>query len=376
MDTADLLGALRERFDLDAVVLRLLTASNSQMEPGTHVSYAVEVVGDPRPGLPLEPCQAVLVADTTSPLRMPWARTGGVAADIAWADEQLAALGRPRTAPASQLRSWNLSLLLTLPTARGKVWLKRVPPFFRHEAGALALVREAGGTVPMVLASDSTEGRFLLEDVAGEDAYSANEEMMLRMVESLVLLQHRMASDPKLLLATGVSDWRRLALLSGISGMVARDDVRAEFTPSEQSNLDHLIEMLPAELDALDRCGLPDTLIHGDFHPGNHRFDGHSLVLLDWGDSGIGHPLLDMPAFLERVPHRSLERIRAAWIGAWQRVYPEANVEAAADLIQLVAALRLAYVYRQFLDCIEESKRVYHQNDPAIWLRRAMALAR
>ncbi len=110
----------------------------------------------------------------------------------------------------------------------------------------------------MVLASDSTEGRFLLEDVAGEDAYSANEEMMLRMVESLVLLQHRMASDPKLLLATGVSDRRRLALLSGISGMVARDDVRAEFTPSEQSNLDHLIEMLPAELDALDRCGLPD----------------------------------------------------------------------------------------------------------------------
>lgn len=376
MDTTDLLAALRERFHLGAVVLRLLTASNSQMEPGTEVSYAVEVIGDPPAGLPLEPCEAVLAADSASPLRMPWARTGGVAADVAWADEQLAVLVRPRTAPASQLRSWNLSLLLTLPTGRGKVWLKHVPPFFRHEPSVLALVREAGATVPAVLASDPTEGRFLLEDVAGEDAYSANEELMLRMVESLVVLQHRMASDPKPLLATGVSDCRRLALLSHISGMLARDDVRAELTPSERSNLDHVVEVLPAQFDALYGCGLPDTLVHGDFHPGNHRFDGQRLTLLDWGDSGIGHPLLDMPAFLERVPHRSLERIRAAWIKAWQRVYPEANVEAAADLIGLVAALRLAYVYRQFLDCIEESERVYHQNDPAIWLRRAMALAR
>ena len=41
--------------------------------------------------------------------------------------------------------------------------------------------------------------------------------------------------------------------------------------------------------------------MHGDFHPGNLRGDGRHLRLLDWGDSGVGHPLLDETAFCQRL---------------------------------------------------------------------------
>src|SRR5215472_4572504 len=51
-------------------------------------------------------------------------------------------------------------------------------------------------------------------------------------------------------------------------------------------------------------------------------FDGHRLALLDWGDSGVGHPLLDMTAFIERVPLDRLDRVRAAWLNAWRNAYP------------------------------------------------------
>ena len=78
-----------------------------------------------------------------------------------------------------------------------------------------------------------------------------------------------------------------------------------------------LTERLPERLAALDACGIPETLVHGDFHPGNWRFDGHSLVLLDWGDSGIGHPMLDLSAFEERVPDEVRPRVRATWVDAW-----------------------------------------------------------
>ncbi len=375
MGAADLLAALRERFGLDAMVLRLVGASTAHFEPGAGVAYAVEMLGELPPRLPLAPCDGVVLGDDTDPLRMPWARVGGVAADIAWADGQLAALGRRRTGPAAQVRSWNLSLLLRLSTDQGILWLKHVPPFLRQEGALLRLVRDAGGDVPTVLAADPLAGLVLLEEVPGEDMYVPDEELTIRMVESLVALQQRMTSRRDAILNAGGPDWTGATLLRDASRLAARDDVRADLDPAEQAAVDRLLTTLPARLDALYRCGLEDTLVHGDFHPGNHRFDGRKLVLLDWGDSGLGHPLLDMTSFLERVPAERLDRVRAVWITAWKDAYPCADVASAAKLIRPIAALRQALIYRRFLDGIEASEQIYHRDDPARWLRRAIALA-
>ena len=345
------------------------------MEPGADVTYAVEVLGEPPPELPVSPCEGVALGDDANPLRMPWAHVGGVAADVAWADRELATRGNHRTGSAEQVRSWNLSLLLRLPTDRGVVWLKHVPPFMRHEGAVLMLVRDAGADVPAVIAADHASGLVLLEDVPGEDMYFPDEALTIRMVESFVDLQRRMTSRRYALMATGSPDWTRATLLRDVSSMVARDDVRADLDRGEQAALDRLIGTLPARLNDLYACGLADTLVHGDFHPGNHRYDGHRLVLLDWGDSGVGHPLLDMTAFLERVPPDRLERVRAAWIAAWKEAYPSADVSRAAELIRPIADLRQALIYRSFLDGIEASEQVYHREDPATWLRRAIALA-
>ena len=55
---------------------------------------------------------------------------------------------------------------------------------------------------------------------------------------------------------------------------------------------------LPARFAEVAACGMPDTLVHGDYHPGNVRGEPGNLTMLDWGDTGVGQPLLDMPAFL------------------------------------------------------------------------------
>ena len=72
-------------------------------------------------------------------------RPRGPDADLAWADAVLAAIGRPRVAPAQQVRTWNLSSLWRLETAGGAAWLKVVPPFFAHEGALLDAL--AGGPV-------------------------------------------------------------------------------------------------------------------------------------------------------------------------------------------------------------------------------------
>jgi hypothetical protein len=377
MASDDVLAALKERFGVEGFVLRLLSASTTPFEPGAEVVYAVEKVGDLPPELPLAACDDVALGEDADPRRMPWARVGGVAADVAWADRQLALLGRPRTGPALQMRTWNLSLLLRLPTSLGAVWLKHVPPFFRHEGPVITIVQEAQCvSTPPLLADDSVAGRILLGEVRGVDQHHPDEPLATRMVETLVTLQHRMMSRREAVLASGAADWRAPALLHAASDLAVRGEVRAELDRVELGALDAVIAGLAGRLEALYSCGLQDTLIHGDFHPGNHRFDGHRLVLLDWGDSGVGHPLLDMAAFLERVPAEWLHRVQSLWVAAWTARFPRAEVARAVELIQPVAALRQAIIYRRFLDAIELSEQIYHRDDPARWLRRAIALTR
>jgi len=366
-EAGDLVAALRERYGLDTVVLRLVSASTTEFQPGADVAYAVELLGDLPPGLSLEPCEELDLGSEEDPLRMPWARLGGVAADVEWADRELARLNRRRTGPPAQVRSWNLSLLLRLPTDHGVVWLKHVPPFLRHEGEIMELVRAESAAVPTIFAADRGQGRLLLDDVAGQDMYNVDSELAIRMVESHVRLQAGMTGRRGAILATGAPDWGAAALLHEVTNLLAPEGM--------VDGLDQFASRLPAMLEALYSCGLGDTLIHGDFFPGNFRFDGRRLVLLDWGDSGWGHPLLDMTAFLERIRPEQVSRVRDTWIQAWNEAYPGADVSRAADLIRPIGAVRQAVIYRRFLDGIEASERVYHRADVPRWLRRAIALS-
>ena len=121
-----------ERFGVDVTVLRLLHAETGWGTAGGPATYLAEVDSAPDHGL-TPWAGADPVAD--HPLRLPYARPGGPAADLAWADAQLTAAGRPRTGPAEQIKTWNLSSIWRLPTADGPVWLSGTGSAFRATDG-------------------------------------------------------------------------------------------------------------------------------------------------------------------------------------------------------------------------------------------------
>jgi hypothetical protein len=366
------IAVARERFGVDVIVLRMLVVASDTVNGGD-VAYLAELVGERPQDLPLTPSS---IESAEDPLRAAWAHPGGVTATIAWADEALAAIDRPRVDPAEQIKTWNLSSVLRLPTDAGDVWCKSVPPFLTHEGAIIALVAiDDPAVVPPLLASDPASHTVLLGDVPGEDDWAAPEERLLTMVDTLVRLQTRWIDRVGDLLDAGLPDWRALSLARLVEALVARDDVRTELTADELEGLDALVERLPDRLAALDACGIPDTLVHGDFHPGNWRSDGRSLVLLDWGDAGVGHPMLDMSSFEGYVSDDAKPRIRQAWIDAWKRARPGADPAHARALIEPIAALRRAVIYRGFLDGIEPSERRYHESDVRDWLRAALGNA-
>lgn len=355
-------ATVHERYGIDVTILRLLEAEFDRPHGG-RVTYLAEVAHP----VSAEPWAGRLDGH---PLRHSFARPGGPAADLAWAATVLSARGlRPAASPV-QVRSWNLSSLWRLPLEGQTAWLKLVPPFFAHEGALLA--RLAGERVPTLLGHDGC--RMLLAEIAGDDLYDAELPRLLAMVTLLVDLQRSWSRRVEELRALGLPDWRAPALGAAIADVIA--GTADELAADDRATLREFLHGLPARFAAVAACGLPETLVHGDFHPGNFRGGGNALTLLDWGDSSIGHPLLDQPAFLSRIASESVPPIRAHWLQQWRAAVPGSDPAGAAVLLAPIAAARQAVIYRGFLDRIEPAEHPYHRHDPAEWLQRTAALAR
>jgi hypothetical protein len=361
-EVGSVVRAARDCHGIDVVILRLLDAELDEPHGG-RVTYLAEVAEAVR----AQPWTGVL---DDHPRRQSFARPGGPAADLAWARALLAKRGLRPTAPPTQVRTWNLSSLWRVPVEGQTVWLKVVPPFFAHEGALLALMR--GARVPTVLGHDG--GRMLLAEIGGEDLYAAGLPLLPDMVNLLVDLQRLWADRVAELLALGLPDWRAPTLAAAIAGVVDRtgDEISAE----DRATLAGFVRGLPSRFDEVAACGLRDSLVHGDFHQGNFRGDGQALTLLDWGDSGVGHPLLDFPAFFERVPNDAVNAVRAHWLAQWSKAVPGSDPARASVLVAPVATARQAATYRRFLDNIEPSEQRYHRADPARCLIRTAALVR
>lgn len=366
-DLGPVVRAVRDRHGLAVTLLRFLAAERPSA-PGGAVTYLAEVDRHGVAGAPLHAWSGTL---RDHPLRLPWARPGGPQADLDWARARLAMQGIAIEGLPEQVRSWNLSSVWRLPTPHGTVWLKAVPPFLAHEGAVLRLLQGQG--VPQLLAHDGH--RVLLAEVPGVDRHDATGAELLAMVDALVSLQVRWSGRIQALEAARVPDWRADALAARFDDVLARH--AADLDPADAEALRRLRARWPVLWLQVTDCGLPDTLVHGDAFPGNvRRRTGDPAappVLLDWGDSGIGHPLLDQAAFLDRIAPADVPAVRAHWSAAWRRARPDCDPDRAAALLAPVVALVKACVYRRFLDGIEPDEHPYHRDDVPDWLHRAAA---
>jgi hypothetical protein len=360
-DAARVVAGARDLHGVEVTVLRLIDAQPDPTDPfgmGGSVTYAVETAVLPPNLLPWSG------SITDDPRRAAWARPGGPASDLTWADGILHSLDRRRSGQGEQIKTWNLSSVWRLPTREGDTWLKAVPPFFAHEGAVIGAIGPP--FAPVLLGTDLR--RALLGDVPGVDRFDAPLDLMLEMVAFLVKLQAQWMGRLPELVSLGVPDWRAHKLGPALAHLAAR--CGNQIGLKEQRALDLLISGLPRRFAEIDACGLPPTLVHGDCHPGNFRGEAGSLVLMDWGDSFIGHPLLDMFAMLDRAGD-SKQRVREEWMQAWAGAVPGSAPARAAELLAPVAPLRNALVYRSFLDQIEPSEHPYHAAELPKWLAAA-----
>jgi hypothetical protein len=361
-EVADVVAAVRARDGIDVQVLRLLDGvPDDGRTAGGSVTYLAQLCGTPP--VALSPAEADL---SPQPLRAAYAQPGGPAAAVGWAVATLALLGTPG-AVATQQRTWNLSAIWRLDAGGVPVaWLKQVPRFFRHEPAVLGLVAGvAPGLVPPLLAAGD-EGRMLLAHVPGEDGHGAGAQVCATVAAGLHPVQAHFAGRTGELLAAGVPD-RRLA-----APAFARV---AEPFLGRIAGLRELLAGLPRRLDEIAACGLPDTLVHGDLHPGNARVGDGAPVILDWGDATVSHPAYDILRLTEFLPGEQGRPLVDVWARRWRDTAPGSDPARAVELMRPVAAWRGAVIYADFLAAIEPAERRYHRADVPDCLARAVAAA-
>ncbi len=326
---------------------------------GGEVTYLAEMTGEPPDGCRLLPSPVELTDD---PLRMPWARPRGPTADLEWVDLVAGVCGA-----AVQHRTWNLSSIWEMPVRAGQAWLKCTPPFFEHEAAVIRLLGASfPRAVPEVIASEGH--RILLRELPGRDGLHASLEERRGLIDALVTMQASTIRREPELLAAGVPDSRWPALARRLGDVVER---RA---PADTA-LTRLLEDYVTTTAEIDACGLPPVLVHGDAHGGNARIGTGEPIWFDWGDSTLGHPLLDL-AVLERDDPGEASQLEAHWLAAWAAAVPGSEPARAWSLLRPLALLRPAAVYQGFLDNIERSEQIYHRDDVEPALSAAAAATR
>jgi Ser/Thr protein kinase RdoA (MazF antagonist) len=345
---------LEETLGVPVVVLRLLTVEGSDGARDGHVTYHAEALEPPGK---LTSCD---FADVDHPLRLPWARASGVRELFRWAAEQVELTGRP-----VQHKTWNLSGLFRLPTGEGPVWLKAIPPFAAAEPAAIAAFAEVDpDLVPAILAS--APGRLLLADVPGADCWDASPQVAADAVARLAAAQARLGRP-----SSAIPDRRPPTLAAAVRDLLD-GPVGAELSPRE---LDAARDLQP-QWETLADCGLPDTVVHGDFHPGNWRRGVGAPVVLDFADAHLGNPALDGLRAIDFLPADRREAAADAWISAWTAAFPRSRPAEALRIARPLAHLAYAVRYQEFLDNIEPSEHVYHHGDPAASIRQALAALR
>ena len=341
---------LEETLGVPVVVLRLLTVEGSDGARDGQVTYHVQALSSPGN---LTACDFV---DDDHPLRLPWARASGVRELFEWASQHVELTGRP-----TQRKTWNLAGLFRLPTADGPVWLKAIPAFAAAEPAAIAAFAAVDPDLaPTVLAS--APGRLLLADVPGADCWDASPQVVADALGRLATAQARIEHPPP-----GIPDRRPEILTAAVSALLD-GSVGAELSPEEL----RAAKGLQWRWEMLAECGLPDTLVHGDFHPGNWRCGHGQPVVLDFADAHLGNPVLDGLRAIDFLPADRRRAAADAWIAAWAAAAPWSRPAEALRIAEPLAHLAYAVRYQEFLDNIEPSERVYHLGDPAAVIRHAL----
>lgn len=250
---------------------------------------------------------------------------------------RLATLGVAVVGEPEVVRRWDLSFVARVPTSRGLLWYKAVPDLFAQEGATTAwLHARTSGLVPEVVGWG--DGWLLTRDVGPEAGPVPSHP-----IDALSRLQREITT---LLDSGDVPDLARRSPTSMAAELRALVACRDAFDARRSDQLAAVLPLLDATCQVAEDCGVPDSVVHGDFQRGNALWTDSGWRLIDWTDAFLGFPFVDLaqPA-ADREPGAV-----AACREQWRPVLAAGPLERAIRVAPAVGAGFHLLMHRRIID--------------------------
>jgi hypothetical protein len=299
------------------------------------------------------------------PLAPPWSRAGWYARVTDWTDTALADTGRRRTEDLEQMRAWGISSVLrTLADDGRRYWFKAVCDHFRAEVPiTTALHASAPGLVPPVIAADHANGWLLMGDIASDQstpAVTGETASHASAFAALRTLQRAAAGRTSELLDSGVASRPVSLLAEQLADTLADPDLQ-RWHGAAPERAHTLVAWVAEQVDRIAALGLPDVLVHGDFHPGNvgELGDGRRVVF-DWSDAAFAPPFIDVVTWLSWLDdgdEPTHEQVWRSFAGQWTDILREDEWLAWRPVLAGVAGAYHTVSYAGIVRSLDEVRR-------------------
>jgi hypothetical protein len=299
--------------------------------------------------------------------RPPWARPGWFTEACGWLDERVAEAGLARNGSIEVVEQWAISSVLRCGTDDGPVYLKAAFSIFRHEPAVTRTLASRYPTlVPDVLAVDVPRAWMLMRELPGTQLGDEGVGRWSDAARAIARIHRDWSDRGDDLVALGAQD-RALAGLAS--------QIRPAFDAVEIAGDEWVLSDLERRCEQLALGPLPQTLVHGDFHPWNVMVDGEELRIFDWSDACVSHPFFDLPTFLERAENEAArEALLQTYLAGWGGVASPEELRATYELSRPLACVHHAISYLRIDDALEPDDRWVFAGSSRRWLAAAVEL--
>jgi Ser/Thr protein kinase RdoA (MazF antagonist) len=273
-----------------------------------------------------------------------------------WSQEIVASRNLRLTGSFRQLNASPKFSLIRLAGHNGAAWFKATGEPNSHELPVtLALSRLFPRYLPQMLGVHREWNGWLSQEVEGASLAEAHGfEPWERVARDLAELQISSIGKIPDLLAAGLRDLRIQKLLERIDPFISRmnDLMEAQTklvpSPLSTSELAALANALKESLCRLCDLGLPTTLGHLDFNPGNVLLSKDGCVFLDWSEACVTTPLITFEYLRQHMKRRGVvekgtnQQVTAAYVRHWARACSSAKLMQALMIVPLAAVFLYA----------------------------------
>jgi hypothetical protein len=286
----------------------------------------------------------------------PFARPGWIRELFDWVQHHLDPLGLRVTGRFQQLNASPTFSLIRMETSGPAVWFKATgEPNARELPVTVSLARLFPSYVPGILGVHSTWNGWLSREVPGSTLDDfVDVSAWTRAAKTLAELQIASIGKSSELVESGCKDLRPSSLIEQVDPFLYH--MRALMAKQEKqqpailtdSQLHILSDQLKDACSALQDLGLPHTLGHVDFNPGNILVSSETCIFLDWAEGCVTTPLITFEYLREHYRRTHLEDsdategIAFAYLHPWQTFFSPNDLACGMALAPLLAVFAYA----------------------------------